>query len=412
MIKKTILANGMAVVTEEIRGAHSVAMGIWVKAGSRVETAANAGICHFLEHMNFKGTERRTAKDLAQTLERRGGHLNAYTAKEHTSFYCQVVDEDYQLAMDVLADLFLASTFPEEEIAKEKDVVMEEINLYNDSPDDYVLDRLSEQFWQGHALARPILGFEDSVAAIRQRDLFEFRRQYYRPAETVFAAAGALSHEAIVEEANKLFAAYGEPDSLPSPPLSAPTPRAGHSYYQKDISQEHFCLGAPGCSLYDDDYYTLMILTEVLGGGPSSRLYQRIREELALAYTVFAFHATYVDSGMLGIYAGTAKGKGKQTAAICCAELADIGAHGLTADELTAIKNEIKGSMLIDQDSISARLNRMARNELYYRRVLPIHEVMAAVDAVTNEDILRVADRHYSPENLTFVYLNVDEEEV
>lgn len=403
MIQQTILDNGMTVVTEKIDGAHSVVMGLMVKVGSRHENERETGICHFLEHMNFKGTEKRSAKELAQTLELRGGHLNAYTAKEHTNFYCQVVDKDYALAMDVLADLFLNSVFMAGDIEKEKSVVLEEINLYNDSPDDYILDRLSELFWQGHPLARPILGSERSVAAFTREDLLDFRTRHYLPGDTVFAAAGALDHEAIVSEAEKLFANFQGVHS--ERPLTLPQPQGGEARFQKDISQEHICIGVPGCSMHDRDYFTLLIINEVLGGGPSSRLFQTIREDLAMAYTVFSFHTAYEDDGMLGIYAGTAKGKGEQTMELCCRELEDIATNGLQDNELSDVKQELCGALLIGQDSISTRLNRMARNMMYFRRVISVEEVTEALSSVTNEDILRVASERFVREKLAFAFL-------
>ena len=403
MIRKTMLENGMTVLTEAIPHANSVTMGLWVKAGSRLETPQNAGISHFLEHMNFKGTARRSAKELAKVLEARGGHLNAYTAKEHTSFYCQVVDKDYKLAMDVLADLFCGSVFDPQEIEKEQRVVLEEINLYEDSPDDYVIDLLNELIWKGHPLAHPILGYADTVRAFTRDDLLAYRGSHYLPADTVFAAAGSLDHDRIVEEAARWFADYKNDGESAS--FDVPVMQSGRAEAQKDINQEHICIAVPGASIFDDDYYPLILINEVLGGGSSSRLFQSIREDLGLAYSVFSFISGYQDCGLIGIYAGTGKGRGEQTAELCYKELADIRAHGLTAEELSSIKEEIKGSMLIGQDSIATRLNRLARNELYHHRLIPIEEVTAAIDAITNEDILDVAERKLRRENCGFAFL-------
>ncbi len=403
MIKKETLPNGMTVVTESIDYANSVSMGIWVKAGSRGETAEMAGISHFLEHMNFKGTERRSAKELAEVLECRGGSLNAYTTKEYTSYYCQVVEEDFRLALDVLADLYLHSQFREEDVTKEKNVVLEEINLYEDSPEDLVIDMLNEVFWGSHPLARPILGYEKTVNAFTSQDLFHYRNRSYLPQNTILAVAGKIDHEAILEEAAKLFGDFGRNAS----DLSFPSPlcHSGKITAEKDIAQEHICLGYPGVSIFHPDYYALVLANEVLGGGASSRLFQRIREEMALSYSVFSYITAYRDCGMVSIYAGTSKGKGETVHSLCLEEVGELQRNGISAEELDKLKGQISGGMRIGLDSIGSRLNRLGRNELYYGRSVPIEEVVASINRVTNEDIVRVAREYMAEDKAAYAFL-------
>ncbi|MEE0775981.1 MAG: pitrilysin family protein [Bacillota bacterium] len=403
MIKKDTLPNGMTVVTETIDYANSVSMGIWVKAGSRGETAPMAGISHFLEHMNFKGTERRSAKDLAESLECRGGSLNAYTTKEYTSYYCQVVGEDFKLALDVLSDLYLHSQFREEDIAKEKNVVLEEINLYEDSPEDLVVDMLNEVFWGDHPLARPILGYEDTVNDFSAKDLFRYRRDSYLPQNTILAVAGKLEHEAVMEEAAKLFADFKH-DALAVVEL-VPKCHRGEISSEKDIVQEHICLGYPGVSIFHPDYYPLILANEALGGGASSRLFQRIREEMALSYSVFSFITAYRDCGMVSVYAGTSKGKGKLVRDLCLEEIENLRRDGISQEELDKLKGQIGGGMRIGLDSIGSRLNRLGRNELYHGRSVPIEEVVTAINGVTNEDIVRVARKYLTEEQSAYAFL-------
>lgn len=391
MIKRDRLPNGMTVITEEIAYANSIAMGLWVRAGARYESKENAGICHFIEHMNFKGTEKRSAKEIAQALEHRGGQLNAYTAKEYTNFYCQVLGEDYLLAMDVLADLFLHSLFRPEDIEKEKNVVLEEIKLYEDSPDELVLDILNGHFWGDHSLGMPILGFNESVGAFSDKELLAYRSCHYVPEDTVFAAAGNLKHEDILAAADKLFAHYQGSAMEKSQPQ--PLARGGAVRAEKDIEQEHVAIAIPGLDYYDPAYYTLILINEALGGGASSRLFQSIREEQGLSYSVFSFINSYLDTGMMGIYAGTGRSKSGRVVDACFAELADIAANGLEAEELKLIKEQIKGNMLISTDSIAGRLSRLGRNQLYYDRVIPPEDVVEKILAITNEEIIDLARR-------------------
>ena len=391
MIRKEILNNGLTVVTEEIGYAQSVSMGIWVKAGSRHETNELAGISHFLEHMNFKGTEKRTAKELAEVLESRGGQLNAYTTKEYTNFYCQTVSEDYDLAMDVLSDLYLHSVFRGEDTEKEKKVVLEEINLYDDSPEDLVIDMLNEVCWGNHPLGRPILGYEEQVKSFRPETLKDYRRCMYTPENTVLAIVGCFDHYALMASVLRYFGDFEGQSEIPSFEMPAFCP--GRISNEKEITQEHICIGFPTCSVFDEQYYGSILLNEYIGGSAASVLFQKIREDLALSYSVYSFITAYEDTGMMTVYAGTSPELGKKVEALCFEELAKIAENGVTAERLERLKTQINGNMRLSIDSLGSRLNRLGRNELFFRRTIPVEEVVEKIREVTPEQIGALAKK-------------------
>ena len=391
MIRKEILNNGLTVVTEEIGYAQSVSMGIWVKAGSRHETNELAGISHFLEHMNFKGTEKRTAKELAEVLESRGGQLNAYTTKEYTNFYCQTVSEDYDLAMDVLSDLYLHSVFRGEDTEKEKKVVLEEINLYDDSPEDLVIDMLNEVCWGNHPLGRPILGYEEQVKSFRPETLKDYRRCMYTPENTVLAIVGCFDHDALMASVLKYFGDFEGQSEIPSFEMPAFCP--GRISNEKEITQEHICIGFPTCSVFDEQYYGSILLNEYIGGSAASVLFQKIREDLALSYSVYSFITAYEDTGMMTVYAGTSPELGKKVEALCFEELAKIAENGVPAERLERLKTQINGNMRLSIDSLGSRLNRLGRNELFFRRTIPVEEVVEKIREVTPEQIGALAKK-------------------
>ena len=389
MIEKHVLDNGLTVVAEEIGYAQSVLMGLWVKAGSRHETLNQAGVSHFLEHMNFKGTAKRSARELASVLECRGGQLNAYTTKEYTNFYCHVVKEDYALAMDVLSDLFLHSLYDPVEVEKEKKVVLEEINLYDDSPEDTVIDMLNEICWGDHPLARPILGYEEQVRSFTSEELKGYRSAMYTPENTVLAIVGSFDRDAILAEVHRRFDGFeGKTVAAASPP---PVFRGGKNRGSKDIAQEHIAIGFPAYSVFDPRYYASVLVNEYLGGGASSRLFQKIREDLALSYSVYSFITAYEDNGMMTVYAGTSPGQGETVAEFCYEECAAIAADGVPASELAALKQQINGAMRLSVDSLGSRLNRLGRNELFFRRYIPVEEIVEGINNVGEADFAAAA---------------------
>ncbi|HMM05742.1 MAG TPA: pitrilysin family protein [Clostridiales bacterium] len=403
MIRKEVLANGLTVVSEEIPYANSVSMGIWVKTGSRHETREYAGISHFLEHMNFKGTEKRDARALAEVLECRGGQLNAFTTKEYTNFYCQTVKEDYDLAMDVLSDLYLASVFDPAETEKEKKVVIEEIYLYDDSPEDLVIDMLNETCWPRHPLGRPILGYEEQVRGFTADTLKTYRRERYTPENSVLAVAGSFDYEKILAAAKRYFGDFqGKTQETAFP---APQYHPGEVKKKKDVAQEHICIGFPSCSIFDDNYFTSILISDYLGGGASSLLFQKIREERALSYSVYSFTNSYEDTGMLAVYAGTSMGQGQQVKDLCFAEIEALRQDGIPERALQNLKDQISGGMRIGLDSIGSRLSRLGRNELFFRRYIPIEEVVERINAVTAADFQAVAEKIFDPAQAAVAFL-------
>ncbi|MBQ4092939.1 MAG: insulinase family protein [Firmicutes bacterium] len=389
MIRKEILKNGLTIVTEQIDYAQSVSMGIWVKTGSRHECEELAGISHFLEHMNFKGTEKRTARDLAEVLECRGGQLNAYTTKEYTNFYCQTVSEDYELAMDVLSDLFLHSVYDPDELEKEKKVVLEEINLYEDSPEDLVIDMLNEICWKNHPLGRPILGYEDQVKSFTSDVLKDYRRKMYTPDQTVLAVVGKFDFDEIIATAEKYFSDYCGTSMRED--FIVPSYTKGRIEKEKEVAQEHICIGFPTYSIFDEHYYASVLLNEYIGGGAASVLFQKIREDLALSYSVYSFITAYEDCGMMTVYAGTSPGLGQEVESLCFDELSSIAENGVPVEALDRMKSQINGSMRLSADSLGSRLNRLGRNELFHRRYIPVEEVVEKIREITPEDLSEVA---------------------
>lgn len=382
MINKKIMDSGLTVVCEYIPHVQSVGMGLWVKTGSRNETEEFAGISHFLEHMNFKGTAKRSARDLAEVLEVRGGQLNAYTAKDYTNFYTLTVKEDYDLALDVLSDLFLNSAFDETELEKEKKVVLEEINLYEDSPEDLVIDVLNEACWPGHPLGRPILGYEKQVKSFSPQMLRDYRSNRYTPGNTVLAVAGNFDYDSLMESVEKYFSCFcGETVSAEFP---VPVFSCGEQVrVKKEIAQTHLCFGFPSCSFFDEEYYRTVLLNEYLGGGASSVLFQKVREEMGLCYSVFSFISPYEDTGMLTVYAATSGEFAEQVSEVCLDEIRRLAENGISAEDTQKLKSQIGGSLRISSDSMGTHLNRLGRNEMMFRRAIPVEEVVEKINAVT-----------------------------
>lgn len=410
MYQKTVLPNGVRIITEEIEHVRSVSVGLWVGAGSRDEKEGYEGISHFIEHMLFKGTKNRTARDLAESLEAVGGQLNAFTTKECTCFYAKVLDEDMDLAMDVLNDMFFESLFDEVEIEKEKKVVIEEIKMYEDSPDEIIHDVFSEQVWSDHPLGKPILGSEESIRDLNREKIMTFLGQHYAPDNLVIALAGKLKHEEVLK---KLTPIYGKFKRGGKRVLEGtPTGHQVHKMITKDTEQMHLVLGVPGLGQDDDDIYPMHIVNSILGGGLSSRLFQEIREQRGLAYSVFSYHSTYVDSGMFAIYAGTTPSNSTEVVECILAEVLDIKKNGITATELERTKAQIKGGLYLGLESASSHMSRLGKTELSYDRVVSPEEQVEKLESVTLEDIIRVINRLWKKDILSLVMIGPSGHEV
>lgn len=410
MYQKTVLPNGVRIITEEIEHVRSAAIGLWVGAGSRDEREGYEGISHFMEHMFFKGTEHRTARVLAESLEAVGGQLNAFTTKEYTCYYAKVLDEDLDLAIDVLSDMFFHSLFDEKEIDKEKNVVIEEIKMYEDSPDELINDIFSERVWNEHPLGKPILGTEESIKSLSREKIMHFLSEHYAPDNVVIAVAGKIKHEDVVAKLSNQFGSFqrGGRRVLEGTPI-------GHTieyYQQKDTEQMHIILGVPGLGQDDDDIYAMHIFNNILGGGLSSRLFQEIREQRGLAYSVYSYHSTYVDTGLFAIYAGTSPKNTKEVIECILQELKEIKDQGISADELARTKAQIKGGLYLGLEAVSSRMSRLGKTELTYNRVLSPEEVIGKLEKVTLEDVSRVIGRLWQREKISIMTLGRDGHEV
>jgi predicted Zn-dependent peptidase len=390
-MRETRLPNGIRVVSEELPALGSVTVGIWVENGSRYERPEQAGISHFLEHLFFKGTQRRTAAQIAEEMDAVGGVLNAFTGKEYTCYYAKVLHEHLPMALDLLADIFTHSTFPAEEVERERSVVIQEISQAEDTPDDYVHELFNAAFWPGHPLARPIAGTPATVSGLQREHFLAFLEARYRPDRILVTAAGNVTQAELLRVAEQQFGTLSGSavpvDGVP------PNHRAGVTVHEKDLEQVHVCLGTPGIAHTDADRYAAHLLNMALGGGMSSRLFQEIRERRGKAYTVFSFLSSYIDAGYVGTYVGTSAEWVREVVEIIRAEQRRTAREGLTPAELTRVKNQMKGSMLLGLETSDSRMSRIAKNMIYFGRDMPLEEVAAAIDAVTNDEVVRVAQR-------------------
>ena len=391
----TRLDNGLRVVSETVPGVRSVTVGVWLRTGSRYEPEERAGIAHLLEHMAFKGTETRSARDLAEIVDRVGGQMNAYTSKEDTSYYIRVLDEHFPLAMEILADMLLRSRFDPGELEKEKRVILEEIKMYEDTPEDLVQDLAVETLWAGHPLGRPVIGWESTVSAVDRGALVDFWRRHYEPGRAVIAVAGHVTHEQVVAEVQRWFGAW--PAGEAPAPAEAPAPRPAEAWRQKPIEQVHLCLAAPAAAYGAEELYAELVLTNILGGSSSSRLFQVVREEHGLAYSVYSFHAAYSDAGMFGIYAATSPETAGRVLELIERECARVRREGVSAEELARTKEQIKANLLMGLESTGNRMNRLGRTLLMLGRVVTVDEVVARVEAVDGEQVAAAAARLLDP---------------
>lgn len=387
--RKTVMDNGITVISEEIDRVRSLSLGVWVNCGSRNEEHKTNGAAHFIEHMLFKGTKRRTAFDIASEIDSVGGILNACTGKELTSFYVKIPDYHLPLAIDLLADLLKDSVFDPEEMEKEKSVILQEIRMVEDTPDDFIHDFFGKAFWDGHPLSLPVLGTEDSVRGIGRETLLDIFNRYYRGSRLVLTVAGRLRH-------NELVSLVGEALGSVTPAeggngQGAPTPVAKVAVLEKDLEQVHMIIGSPGHTFSDPARYAGFIMNTVLGGSMSSRLFQEVREKRGLAYAVHSYLVSYRDAGMFGIYVGTADEKVSEVLDVIFDELRKLKADLLTDKELFSAKEQIKGRFLLSMESTDTRMTRLAKNEIYLGRHLSFDEAIANLEAVSAEEVQEVA---------------------
>ncbi|HEX7089732.1 MAG TPA: pitrilysin family protein [Longimicrobiales bacterium] len=385
------LGGGLVVLTEEMPGVRSVSAGVWVRAGSVYESAAEMGVSHLLEHMVFKGTRRRSARELALVLERLGGSLDAYTTREYTSFQARTLDEHLDVALDVLADLVLHPLLREEDLELEREVVLEEISTVEDTPDDLVFDLHAQALWGEHPYGYSILGTRATVGALTAADLRRLHERTYRRPNLLVAAAGNIRHDAVVARVAELFGEAADGARAARPPV--PEETGGREVrVERATSQTHVVFGARTFPHGDPRRYALVLLSNAFGGGMSSRLFQRVREELGLAYAVYSFQSFYTDAGQVGVYVGTRPEWADRAVEVIRAELARVAGEGLTAEELDDAKGQVKGQLVLSLESSGARLHRLAGFALYDEPFMTLDELMARVDAVTLDDVAAVAE--------------------
>lgn len=411
MVEKVVLDNGVRIITEEIPHVRSVSLGVWVNVGSRDEEEENSGTAHFIEHMLFKGTEKRTAREIAESLEAVGGSINAFTTKEYTCYHARVLDEHFGLALDVIADMLFGSLFADRDIEREKNVIIEEIKMYEDTPDELVHDMLTGTMWGRHALGRPVIGREEVVREIDRPRLLQFYDRYYRHGDMVISCVGNIEHSRVVERVTRAFGHLAPVNGA----RRYEAPRAANRAVcrRKDTEQVHLCLGTEGLALSHDDVYPVYVINTVLGGGMSSRLFQKVREERGLVYSVFSYHSSYHDTGLFGVYAGLNGENMDQVVAIILEEIEDLKTKGIGEEELERTKDQLKGGFLLSLENVNGRMSRLAKSELYLGRLTPPDEVVARLQAVTGDQILRVTNALFDPRRFSMATIGTwcDQEE-
>jgi len=398
LYRKTILASGIRVITESMPYVRSASLGIWADVGSAAERGEQRGVSHLVEHMLFKGTARRSAREIAETMDGVGGNLNAFTDKEATCYYAKVIDHHVPLAIDVLADMFLHSTFAPEELAKEQRVVLEEIRMYDDSPDDMIHDLFTRTMWRGSDLGEPTIGYAETVSALTSDDLRHHLATRYTPDAVVFAAAGNIEHDAIVELVERAFAEHRGSAIVPVPEHPQLTPTT--VVRRKDTEQAYIVLGTRGLAVADERRYALSVLDTVLGGGMSSRLFQEVREKRGLAYSVYSFQQGYRGAGLLGISAGTSPDSAQECIDVITGELARMVDGGPTGAEVALAREHLKGSLTLSLEASASRMIRLGRNEFNLGRQVAIEEIERDIDAVDVDAVWTLARELLDPATL------------
>ncbi|NIA15618.1 MAG: insulinase family protein [Nitrospiraceae bacterium] len=395
------LDNGLTVTLERLPYLRSATAGVWIRTGSANERKAQCGISHFLEHLFFKGTKSRTARQIIEDVESRGGHLNAFTSREYTCIYAKTLDDHIATAIEVLADVVKNSTF--RDLEKERNVILEEIASVEDVPEDYAYDLLARQMWPDHALGRPISGYQDTVSNIIVDDVRAYYEGWYRPRNIFFSIAGNFDENAVVGQVCREFGDLTPRRSRKG--SKSPEFSRGVMNVERPITQNHLCVGFPGPSATDPERYTYDVLCSALGGGSTSRLFQRIREDEGLAYAIYSCHSAYVKAGTFSVYAAVAPENFGKTAALSFEEIRRFREEPMTQEELNTTREHMKGSMLMALEGTFNRMSRMARSMMFHRRYVSVEEVLDALDGVTVKDIQKVAADLFRPERCAMVVL-------
>lgn len=393
----------MRVVTEWIPHLHSVSMGIWLNLGSRDEQDNESGLTHFIEHMLFKGTEKRSAREIAKELDAVGGMSNAFTSKENTCFHAKVLDTHLPLVVDILSDIFLHSVFAHAEVEREREVILQEINMVEDTPDEYVHILFSQSFWDGNPLARPIFGNVQTVLSFSREMILGYLERGYQPDRIVLSAAGNVNHQEFLKLVGPAFRnieRHSHALNRKPPSISSRV-----DLYPRDLEQIHLCLGARGTSLVEEERYCCSILNVILGGSMSSRLFQEVRERRGLAYSIYSFLSSHTDAGMVGIYGAVRPDNIKKTLELIRHELRRFKREPIGDTELRAAKEHIKGGIYLAAENTDNRMSRLAKNEIIFGRFVPYEEIEAGLEQVTVEDVQALAQQIFRPEAMSLVLL-------
>ncbi len=399
MFQKELLINGIRLVTEEITYVNSVSIGIWVKVGSRYENFENNGISHFIEHMLFKGTKNRSAKEIANSIDKIGGQLNAFTSKECTCFYAKVLDTHFDIALDVLADMFFNSNFDSEEIDKERGVVIEEISMYDDSPEDLVHDLFSQAVWSGNPLGMSILGTEDSLDNLNRERIVNYFNENYIPQNIVISVVGNIKHNEVVKKIKSYFEKAEQRDNS-SAHIIMPSFEPEYTLRNKVTEQVHLCMGFNGVDIKSKAFYPMLILNNVFGGAMSSRLFQKIREDRGLAYSVFSYPSSFEDCGLFSIYAGSKPDNLKSVAELIMEEIREIKKKGITEEELYDSKEQLKGSYILGLESTSGRMISIGKSELLLDKIYSPSEVLERINNVDMESVSRIIKHIFDTDSM------------
>jgi predicted Zn-dependent peptidase len=403
-LRRTELPNGLIVLTERMEHLHSVAMGVWIRSGSRCESADVNGISHFVEHMLFKGTRSRSAQHIAREMDSIGGNLDAFTSKETICFNVKSLSDHVPIALDVLTDMVLNPTFAVPDIERERGVILEEIKIDEDNPDVLVHELFTQSFWKGHPLGSPILGTTETVGRLGQEQLFGYHGDRFHGGNMVFSAAGNLDHDEFVAAVAGKFSSLPGGQALSE--LSAPEPSARIILRNKKaLEQVQICLGVPAPPVADDSRYATSILNTVLGGGMSSRLFQNIREERGLAYSVYSDMSPYRDTGNFCVYAGTSAGKALEVVDLILAEFRNLKESPISDEELTRAKDQLRGNILLSLESSNARMANLARQEMYFHQFFSADEIIARINEVTAAEVQTMAQRLFEPDRIAVTLL-------
>ncbi len=385
MYRKTILNNGIRVLSENIPHIRSISIGIWIPTGSRDEHSQENGISHFIEHLTFKGTKGRSAYDIAKEIDSVGGVLNGFTEREYTCFHAKVLDQHYPLALDLLSDIFLNSTFDADEIERERNVVLQEIKMVEDTPDDYIHDLFNQVFWEGHSLGFPIIGQKELVSSFDRNTICRYFDDHYRSNHLIISIAGSFNHERLIQQIEDTFG--GLQERMEGGKRNPPVPNPRIVFFPRDLEQVHLCLGTNGIPQTHSMRYAAYILNTLLGRGMSSYLFQEIREKRGLAYSVFSYRPAYFDAGQLVVYAGTERKSLEEVVRLIMKQFDTFRKVTIPQDELKRAQEQLKGNLLLSLESSDSWMTRLAQNELYFGGYIPIEEVIRGIEGVTAEEV-------------------------